>query len=51
MGFGLILLVIVLFVILVSIKQIDEYERGILFTCGKFSQVLTPGWKLVLPIF
>lgn len=36
--------------ILCSIKQINEYERGILFSFGKFSKVLTPGWKIVLPI-
>ena len=34
-----------------SIKQINEYERGILFTCGKFKKVLNPGWRIVLPIF
>ena len=34
-----------------SVKQINQYERGILFTCGKFSRVLEPGWRLVLPIF
>ncbi len=42
---------IVVVVILCSIKQINEYQRGILFTCGKFTKVLTPGWKIVLPIF
>ena len=34
-----------------SVRQINQYERGILFTCGKFSRVLEPGWRLVLPIF
>ena len=38
------------FLIIISIKQIDEYERGILFTFGKFTMVLKPGWKLVFPI-
>jgi len=46
-GFG----VIVLFILLGSIRQINQYERGILFTCGKYSKVLEPGWKIVLPIF
>ena len=40
----------IVFLILISIKQIDEYERGILFTFGKFTMVLKPGWKIVLPI-
>ena len=43
-------ILVVLVIVLASIKQINEYERGILFSFGKFSKVLTPGWKLVLPI-
>ncbi len=42
---------VIIIVLLNSIKQINEYEKGILFTCGKFSGVLEPGWKIVLPIF
>lgn len=45
------LLIVIGIIILSSIKQISEYERGIKFTCGKFSGVMAPGWKIVLPIF
>ena len=45
------ILVIVLIVILVSIRQINEYERGIKFTLGKFSKRMKPGWRLVFPVF
>ena len=41
----------VVFVILVSIKQVNQYERGVKFTLGKFSGIMNPGWNLVLPIF
>ena len=51
MEFSIVLLVIIAIILLKSIKQINQYERGILFTCGKFSRVLEPGWKIVLPIF
>ena len=44
------ILIIVLWIILISIKQIDEYQRGILFSFGKFSRILKPGWHIVLPI-
>ena len=47
----MILLVFLLIVVISSIKQISEYERGIKFTCGKFSSIMQPGWRLVLPIF
>lgn len=42
---------IVLFVILISLKQINEYERGVVYTMGRFTKVLNPGWQIVWPIF
>lgn len=47
---GYMLLILVIFVLLSSIKQINEYERGLLFELGKFKKILNPGWNLVLPI-
>lgn len=44
------IIVFVMIILICSIKQINEYERGIKFRFGKFVKVLTPGWKLVLPI-
>ena len=46
---GLIPLLIIF--ILSSIKQINQYQRGVKFTLGKFSGIMTPGWKIVVPIF
>ena len=47
----MVLIIILIVILLSSIKQINEYERGILFTCGKFKKVLNPGWRIVLPVF
>jgi regulator of protease activity HflC (stomatin/prohibitin superfamily) len=44
-------LVIFLILVLSSIRQIDQYERGVLFTRGKFSSIKEPGWTIVWPIF
>lgn len=38
-------------VLLASIKQINQYERGLRFTIGKFTGIMEPGWRLVIPIF
>lgn len=46
-----IIIIIIAVIVLSSIKQIDEYERGVKFTTGKFSKIMEPGWRLVLPIF
>ena len=48
---GYVLLVVLIFVIVPSIKQINQYERGIKYTLGKFSSIMEPGWNIVLPIF
>lgn len=44
------LFLIILFLVLASIKQINQYERGILFQFGKYVKVMDPGWRLVWPI-
>ena len=51
MGFPITLLIIIGVIILGSIKQIDEYERGIKFRFGKYCKTMEPGWSVVLPIF
>lgn len=41
---------IVFVLVLVSIRQINQYERGVRFTLGKFTSVMEPGWRLVWPV-
>lgn len=43
-------LAVVFFIIIISIRQINQYEKGIKFTFGKFTRVMEPGWRIVLPI-
>ncbi len=43
--------VIVLLLILCCIRQVDQYERGILFTMGKYTRMWEPGWHVIIPIF
>ena len=45
--------VLVLLLILLPgcIVQVNQYERGVLFSRGKFKRVLKPGWNFVIPIF
>ena len=46
-----ILLGLILLLTLGSIKQINQYERGVKFQLGKFAGLMEPGWQLVWPIF
>lgn len=43
-------LVVILFVVITSIRQVNQYERGLLFMFGKYHSMLEPGWNIVLPI-
>lgn len=42
--------VIIAVILIISIRQINEYERGVSFLFGKFSKIKEPGWRLKLPI-
>lgn len=42
--------VVGLIFLLASLKQINEYERGVRYMFGRFSGIVSPGWRLVFPI-
>jgi len=42
---------IIVFLILVSLRQVNQYQRGVMFTMGRFSGIKNPGWRLVVPVF
>ena len=41
---------LIIFVLLRAIRVIPEYERGVMFTLGKFTGIRNPGLNLVLPV-
>jgi len=43
-------IILFLFILLTSIRQINQYEQGIRFTLGKFSGTLNPGWRIIWPV-
>lgn len=49
LSFYLIPIIIVLLIIF--IKQINEYQRGVMFTFGKYTGTKQPGWRIVIPVF
>lgn len=38
-------------VLLSFLRQVNQYERGVKFTMGRFSGVAEPGWRFVVPVF
>lgn len=45
------LLVILIILILSSLRQINQYQRGVMFTMGRYAGTRSPGWRLVVPVF
>jgi len=45
------ILPLLLLLVLISLKQINQYERGVVYTMGRFSGLVDPGWRIVWPIF
>ncbi len=41
---------IIIFILLISIKQINQYQKGVKFKLGKYVGLMEPGWRLVWPI-
>ncbi|PIS17168.1 MAG: hypothetical protein COT59_02110 [Candidatus Nealsonbacteria bacterium CG09_land_8_20_14_0_10_42_14] len=46
-----IILGIFFFIVLISIKQVNQYQKGVKFRLGKYVGLMEPGWRLVWPIF
>lgn len=37
-------------ILIVSVKQINQYERGVKFRLGKYIGMMEPGWHIVYPL-
>lgn len=49
MNFLVPILIAIIVVLIASFKVIKEYERGVVYTFGKFSSIRSPGIQLVIP--
>lgn len=44
-------LLFALVVLPIIIRQVNQYEDGVMLTIGKFSGIKKPGWRIVIPVF
>ncbi|HLC36164.1 MAG TPA: slipin family protein [archaeon] len=47
---GIFLFIVVIAIVLASIKIVNEYERGVKFTLGRFAGIMNPGIRFVVPL-
>ncbi|MEP6710558.1 MAG: SPFH domain-containing protein, partial [Candidatus Saccharibacteria bacterium] len=45
------ILVVIAIFVLSGIKVVNQYERGVVLTLGKFTGIRQPGLRIVVPIF
>ena len=50
-GFVIFIIIIVAIFILSGIKIINQYERGVILTLGRYTGIRQPGLRIVIPIF
>ena len=41
----------VIFLLVIFIRQVNQYQRGVKFTMGRFTGIMEPGWRIVVPVF
>ena len=46
-----IILVVVVVIILSFLREVKQYERGVVLTMGRFTGIRNPGWSIIIPIF
>jgi len=44
------ILIIIAAIIISSIRQINQYQRGVKFMLGKYVKTIEPGWRIILPV-
>lgn len=45
------ILIVLAILVLACLKQVNQWERGVVFTMGRYSYMMEPGWRLLIPIF
>ncbi len=49
-GLGGFIFIVIGFILLISIRQVNQNERGVKLMFGKFVGIVQPGWRIILPI-
>jgi len=47
----IIALIVTVGILVIILRQINQYERGVMFLMGRFTGVKEPGWRIVIPVF
>ncbi len=45
------ILVIVVVLAVILLREVKQYERGVVLTMGRYTSLQEPGWRIIIPIF
>ncbi|MEK7641411.1 MAG: slipin family protein [Patescibacteria group bacterium] len=45
------IVIIIAVILLVSLRQVNQYENGVMLTMGRYTGIKKAGWRLVIPVF
>src|SRR6056297_1141870 len=45
------LIIIVVVIAVILLREVKQYERGVVLTMGRFTSLQNPGWRIIIPIF
>jgi regulator of protease activity HflC (stomatin/prohibitin superfamily) len=37
--------------LIITVRQVNQYQRGVKLTLGRYSGMVNPGWRIIIPIF
>jgi len=43
--------VLAILIAVTILRQVNQYERGVMFFMGRFTGIKEPGWRIVIPVF
>lgn len=44
------LIVVVVILFFATLRQVNQYQRGVKFTMGRYTGLVNPGWRVVIPV-
>lgn len=47
----IILLIVLVVLAVILLREVKQYERGVVLTMGKFTSLRNPGWSIIIPVF
>jgi len=45
------LLTVVIVILVIILREVKQYERGVVLTMGRYTGLRSPGWSIIIPIF